>query len=61
MYDLEIKTKYNTIHISVEKWKDIKEVLSMPYVLSYERHKVKKPKYKVLKRGGINGEKSTFK
>lgn len=48
MYDLEIRTKFNVIHISVEKWKDIKEVLSMPYVLSYERHKVKKPKYKVL-------------
>ena len=48
MYDLEIKTKYNTIHISIEKLKDIKEVLSMPYVLSYQKHKVKKPKYKIL-------------
>lgn len=48
MYDLEIKTKYITIHISVEKLKDIKEVLSMPYVLSYEIKKVEKPKYKIL-------------
>lgn len=48
MYDLEIKTKYNTIHISVEKLKDIKEVLSMPYVLSYERHRTSKAKYKIL-------------
>ena len=48
MYDLEIKTKHNTIHISVEKWKDIKEVLSMSYVLSYEIRKCEKPKYKIL-------------
>lgn len=50
MYDLEIKTKYNTIHISIEKLKDIKEVLLMPYVLSYEIRKVEKPKYKALKK-----------
>ena len=50
MYDLEIKTKHNTIHISVEKLKDIKEVLLMPYVLSYEIRKVEKPKYKALKK-----------
>lgn len=50
MYDLEIRTKYIAIHISVEKWKDIKEVLSMPYVLSYEKHKVSKPKYKMLQK-----------
>ena len=50
MYDLEIKTKFNTIHISVEQLKEIKEVLSMPYVLNYEVHRVNKPKYKVLRR-----------
>lgn len=52
MYDLEIRTKYNTIHISVQKLKDIKEVLSMPYVLSYNKNRTNKPKYKVLKKGG---------
>lgn len=52
MHDLEIKTKFVDIHISVEKLEDIKEVLSMPYVISYEEHKVEKPKYKVLKKGG---------
>ncbi len=50
MYDLEIRTKYITIHISVEKLKEIKEVLLMPYVLSYEIIKVENPKYKVLKK-----------
>lgn len=50
MYDLEIKTKHNTIHISVNQLKEIKEVLLMPYVLSYEVHRVEKPKYKMLRR-----------
>ena len=50
MHDLVIKTKFNTIHISVDKLEDIAEVLSMPYVISYEEHEVEKPKYKVLKK-----------
>ena len=50
MYNLEIRTKYNTIHISVEKLRDIKEVLSMPYVLSYKKSKSVQPKYKTLKK-----------
>lgn len=54
MYDLEIRTKYITIHISVEKLKDIKEVLSMPYVISYEKRKVNKPKYKLLNKSFNN-------
>lgn len=48
MYDLEILTKHNTIHISVVRLQEIKEVLLMPYVLSYEVHRVAKPKYKML-------------
>lgn len=60
MYELEIKTKYNTINIVVEDLEDekVQEIINQPYIIEV------KPKIftgdinkvKVLKKGGIKSE-----
>ncbi len=43
MYELIIKTIYNTIHLTVDDYKtpEIQEILNQPYVLSVEVREVK--------------------
>lgn len=60
MYELEIKTKYNTIHLIVEDLEDekVQEILKQPYVIEATPKiftgDIKKAK--VLKKGGIKNE-----
>ena len=56
MYNIQIKTKYNTIHISVQDLEDpeVKEILKQPWVEDVKIEKGK-PKYiPLLKIGGCN-------
>lgn len=43
IYELIIKTKYNTIHLTVEDYltPEIQEILNQPYIISVELHKLK--------------------
>lgn len=60
MYDVEIKTKFNTIHISVEKLEDLEEILSMPYVISYKKKETNQCNYKILKKIQKTGKDKTY-
>ena len=60
MFDVEIKTNFNTIHISVEKMEDLEEILSMPYVISYKKKGTDQCNYKILKKIQVQKEKNNY-
>lgn len=47
--EVSIKTIYNNIHLTVDSLDEISEILSQPYVISYDYKKVETSNYKKLK------------
>lgn len=48
VYEVEIKTVYNTIHLSVDSLDDISEILEQPYVVKYNYKIVENSSYKKI-------------
>ena len=59
--EVNIKTIYNDIHISIDSLDDISEIVSQPYVTEWSYKKVNKSNYKKLQninhKENNNGEK----
>jgi hypothetical protein len=49
IYEIEIKTLYNVIHISANSLNDILEILNQPYVIEYNYKIVNESKYPKLR------------
>lgn len=49
MYEVDITTTYNVIHIAVDDMDELAEVLSMPYVISYTSRMVEDTEYMKMK------------
>ena len=59
LHELIIKTKYNTIHLIEEDYTqdDLIEILSQPYILSFEKVEINEDK-KIKKRRKENDKRS---